>query len=327
MNNNDSIKNIVLCVEIKKKKKQKECEENGCTTQPSFNISGSKSGLYCFQHKSEGMVDVVTKKCGFDDECSTKPYFNIIGSKSGLYCYKHKTEGMVDVLTKKCEFNGCTIQPIFNIPGSKRGKYCVKHKTAGMVDVINNICKTDLCDILIKKKYSGYCLFCYMNLFPDKPVSRNYKTKERSVVEFVQNNFPNVSWIFDKSISDGCSSKRPDIFLDLGYQILLVEIDENQHQAYENICENKRTMTLSLDLQHRPMIFIRFNPDKYIDKNNKKITSCWSPNKNGINVVSKNKQTDWIARLSVLKTRIEYWLNPDNLTDKTIEIEHLFYDE
>ena len=282
--NADSIKNNVGI----KPKKGPKCFQTGCTTQPSFNIQGSKRGLYCVKHKILGMVDVVNKTCEFDEVCTTLP--------------------------------------CFNIPGCKRGKYCGKHKSEGMIDVIHKTCKTPICDTRIAKKYSGYCLFCYMNLFPDKPVSRNYKTKERSVVEFVQNNFSNVSWIFDKSIPDGCSSKRPDIFLDLGYQILLVEIDENQHQAYENICENKRTMTISLDLQHRPMIFIRFNPDKYTDKNNKKITSCWSPNKNGINVVSKNKQTDWTNRLNTLLERIQYWLNPSNLTDKTIEIEHLFYD-
>jgi len=44
-----------------------------------------------------------------------------------------------------------------------------------------------------------------MNLFPDKPVSRNYKTKEYTVVEFVKITFPDLSWISDKRILDGCS--------------------------------------------------------------------------------------------------------------------------
>jgi hypothetical protein len=68
-----------------------------------------------------------------------------------------------------------------------------------------------------------------MNLFPDKPVSRNYKTKEYAVVEFVKIKFPDLSLISDKIITDGCSKRRPDLFLDLGNQILIIEIDENQH--------------------------------------------------------------------------------------------------
>jgi len=44
-----------------------------------------------------------------------------------------------------------------------------------------------------------------MNLFPDKPDSRNYKTKEYTVAEFVKTTFPDLSWISDKRILDGCS--------------------------------------------------------------------------------------------------------------------------
>ena len=38
-------------------------------------------------------------------------------------------------------------------------------------------------------------------------------------------------------------------------------------------------MELSQDVGHRPIIFIRFNPDQYFDINNKKIASCWSYSK------------------------------------------------
>lgn len=81
-----------------------------------------------------------------------------------------------------------------------------------------------------------------MHLFPDEKVSRNYKTKEKSVVDFVSNNFPDVTWICDKRIQDGCSQRRPDMLLDLGYQVIVIEIDENQHIDYDCSCENKRLM-------------------------------------------------------------------------------------
>jgi len=75
---------------------------------------------------------------------------------------------------------------------------------------------------MISEKYDGYFLFCYINLFPDKPVSRNYKPKEFSVVNLIKIKYLNLSWITDKIIKDGCSKRKPDILLDLGYQIIII---------------------------------------------------------------------------------------------------------
>jgi hypothetical protein len=152
----------------------------------------------------------------------------------------------------------------------------------------------------------------------------NYKTKEKKVVDEILTNFPNMSWVSDKRIIDGCSKRRPDLLLDLGYQVIIIEIDENQHNIYDCSCENKRLMELSQDVGHRPIIFIRFNPDSYTNCNNKIIPSCWSiNNKTGILYVSANKQNEWIKRLDTLKLQIQYWLN--NATNKTIEVIQLYY--
>lgn len=44
-------------------------------------------------------------------------------------------------------------------------------------------------------------------------------------------------------------------------------------------------------------------------------------------MIKKNKQQEWNDRLNTLKTKISYWLNPENKSNKTIHIEKLFYDE
>jgi hypothetical protein len=193
-----------------------------------------------------------------------------------------------------------------------------------MVDVKHTTCKTHLCSTRVQEKYDGYCLFCYINTFPDKPVSRNYKTKEYAVVERIKTKYPDVTWKTDKTIQDGCSKRRPDILLDLGYQIIIVEVDENQHIDYDCSCENKRIMELSQDLGHRPIVFIRFNPDDY--NNGKNISSCWGQDKKGICVVKKCKKEEWNKRLNTLEETIQYWTYPVNKTNKTIEIIQLFYD-
>ena len=194
-----------------------------------------------------------------------------------------------------------------------------------MVNVKDKTCKTYLCSTQVQEKYDGYCLFCYINMFPDKPVSRNYKTKEYTVVEFVKTTFPDLSWISDKRIFNGCSRRRPDLLLDLGYQVIIIEIDENQHIDYDCSCENKRIMELSQDVGHRPIVFIRFNPDDY-EKHGIIISSCWGQNKKGLCVVKKTKNNEWKERLNSLENHINYWINPENTTNKTIETIQLFYD-
>ena len=298
--------------------KHKTCLE--CNVRPTFNVEGQTRALYCSQHKKDGMVNVISKTCL---ECNKQPTFNVEGQTRALYCSQHKKDGMIDVKSKTCL--ECNKQPVFNVEGQTKALYCSQHKKDGMIDVKNKTCKSSWCFTQVQEKYDGYCLFCYINLFPDKPVSRNYKTKEYSVVEYIKTQFPNYNWIADKIISGGCSKRRPDLLLDIGYQIVIIEVDENQHTDYDCSCQNKRIMELSQDLGHRPIVFIRFNPDDY-KKNGTNITSCWGQDKKGICVVKKSKKNEWTQRLNVLEEHINYWIQPENITNKTIETIQLFYD-
>jgi predicted acylesterase/phospholipase RssA len=127
-------------------------------------------------------------------------------------------------------------------------------------------------------------------------------------------------------IVNGCFSKRrSDLLLDLGYQILIVEVDENQHIDYDCSCENKRNMELSQDMGHRPIVFIRFNPDEY-EKDGENITSCCGNNEKGICQVKNSKKSEWEERLLVLAQHIDNWINPENITNKIIESFQLYYD-
>ena len=304
--------------------KNKTCLHEGCKKQPIYNKEGTKKALYCSAHKLEGMVNVKSITC-LHEACKKIPTFNKEGEKKELYCSAHKLEGMVNVKFITCLHGGCKTRPHYNKEGESKGLYCSAHKIEGMVDVISKTCKSEWCRTIVKKKYDGYCLHCYMHLFPEKPVSRNYKTKEFAVVEFVKSTFSDHSWISDTTVQNGCSKRRPDLLLDLGYQVIIVEIDENQHMDYDCSCENKRLMELSQDVGHRPLVCIRFNPDDYME-NGKQVFSCWGKNNKGVCVVKKSKQDEWKQRLNVLETQITYWIQPNHGTNKTIEIIQLFYD-
>jgi hypothetical protein len=173
------------------------------------------------------------------------------------------------------------------------------------------------------KKYNGYCLPCCIQVHPEIKVSRNYKTKENDVVERIKETFPNFTWIADKRIQDGCSKRRPDLLLDMGSHIIIVEIDENQHTDYDCSCEHKRLMELSQDLHHRPIVFIRFNPDDYTNQHGVLIKSCWKLNKLGVMQIMKTNQKEWEERINILKQQIQYWT--EHSTEKYIEIIELYY--
>jgi hypothetical protein len=86
-------------------------------------------------------------------------------------------------------------------------------------------------------------------------------------------------------------------------------------------------MEISKDLDHRPIIFIRFNPDSYKDNDNKLINSCWKINKDGLCGLNKKYVKNWLERLNKLKSSIEYWCNDKNKSNKTIHVEYLYFDE
>ena len=185
------------------------------------------------------------------------------------------------------------------------------------------LCKMEQCETRGIKKYNGYCLPCCIQVCPEIEVSRNYKTKEKDVVDRIKATFPNFTWVADKKIKDGCSLRRPDLFLDMGSHIIIVEVDENQHNDYDCSCENKRLMQLSQDVGHRPIVFIRFNPDAYMNAEGISVKSCWKLNKLGVMLIAKTKEKEWVERINSLNAQIQYWI--DNPTEKMIEPIHLFY--
>ena len=281
----------------------KNCIHTNCKKYPNYNLEDEIKPLYCFSHKLEGMIDIKHKKC-IQLNCKVRPVYNFEGEKKAIYCFSHKKEEMINVVVRTCIYTNCKIRPSYNIEGKNDALYCEIHKLDGMINIRAKTCQTHLCYKQVNEKYDGYCLRCFVNLFPDKPVSRNYKTKEFAVVEFVKNKFENYSWIADKMVNNGCSKKRPDLLLDLGYQIIIIEVDENKHSKYDSTCENARLMTISQDLGHRPIIFIRFNPDSYINNLKERIKSCWDITaKSGLMKIVNQKE--WTNRLEKLKHCID----------------------
>ena len=289
----------------------------------SFGMPKDKIPNYCNRCKLDGMVNIKSPKCII---CNNKqPTFEMPGEKKAHYCGDCKLDGMIDIINPKCII--CNNKRTnFGLPDDKKAQYCRDCKLDGMIDIRHPKCKSSWCSTRYNPKYDGYCSYCFIHLFPDKYNTRNYKSKEISVINYIKEHLSHIDIITDKKIEDGCSKRRPDIMIDVGFQIIIIEVDENQHNQYDCSCENKRLMELSLDVGFRSIVFIRFNPDSY-KINNKKITSCWHMNKLGIYQINKKKINEWNDRLKNLKETIEYWCNPEHKIDKIIEIIQLYYNQ
>lgn len=341
----------------------KKCIEDGCNKNPNFNYEGETSAKYCLIHKKINMININSKRCQYDG-CAKIPSFNYKGESTGKYCFIHKLDLMINVICNICEHDGCNIQasynfenlkprfctlhkslyminimnktcacdgcskiPNFNYEGNLPAIYCYDHKLDGMIDVKHLKCNTNLCYTRQNPnpQLLGHCTRCFIHLYPESNLFRNFKIKERHTTDFIKYNFSNLSYVIYDGQTGGCSKRRPDVYIDLLTHIIIIEIDENQHKKYETTCEVLKMNQLFEDFGFRPIIFIRFNPDTYINKYKNKIGSCFKiDTQTGILIIDPQKKAEWMSRLDELKNKIQYHINnipSDNIT------EYLYYDE
>ena len=289
-----------------------------CDQYPAFNLPG-KIAIYCAQHRKTGMINVICKYC-IEEGCTKVPSFNLSGEKA-LYCRYHKKDDMIDVKTKRCMEEGCTIQPQYNYPGINKRIYCYTHKKDGMVHTGYPQCISDLCIGYGHEKYRGRCLQCFVHMFPNETIARNYKVKERHVADFIGKEFIGYTIKYDAQ-TGGCSRRRPDFMFDCIKHIIIIECDENQHKNYDATCEEQRNHELFTDLGDRPIVFIRFNPDGYKDNTGQKQKSSFDYTKTPVPIIRDH--SEWNCRLSVLKTTVQSALN--TIPSKPISSISLFYD-
>ena len=278
----------------------KQCEDENCTKWPCYNAPGEKTGRFCKEHSSPGMVDVVNKQCE-DENCTKQPKYNAPGEKTGRFYKEHSPPGMVDVVKKQCEDENCTKKPCYNAPGEKTGRFCKEHSPPGMVDVVNKQCiKCNLVSAISRWNY--ICYKCYVRENPDTIRARNYKVKEDAVVQVIFENFPLEKFQIDKAVS---INLRPDILLEKETYLVVVEVDEECHRRVNNLDERNRIQKIKASFVLKHICFIRFNPDGYLLKG-KKIKSCWHKDKiSGKLIIRPDKENEWKNRLQHLVIEVK----------------------
>ena len=68
----------------------------------------------------------------------------------------------------------------------------------------------------------------------------------------------------------GVNSEEKEIGFDFGKYIVFLEVDENRHKSYCELGEINRMKNIYMNEGGIPIIFIRYNPDNFVDNNKKK---------------------------------------------------------
>ena len=292
--------------------------------QPVFGLSNDATPTCCAKCKEEGMIDIKTFKC----KCGKQPVFGLPGDKKASCCASCKTKEMVNIKAKMCVCGKS--QPIFAYDGDKKAFHCSACKKDGMVDIISSNSPTRFCkgtfelqekglkcpyDHRGKKKYDYYCTKCFERNFPNDPRTAliRDKTHEMRVRDFLVETFKDIQFIHNKPLWTGnadCTCRRRIDFRTLvGNTLLCVEVDEDQHKYRDQADEEIRYDDLMM-LHGGKFIFLRFNPDSYVDAEGRK---QYTPMEERLEVLEEE-----------IRTQMERIQTDEN---ELVEIINMFYDE
>jgi len=266
---------------------------------PAFNKPGETKALYCSGCAKPGMVNIIEKRICI--ECKDKGYnFNKPGETKALYCSGCAKPGMVDIKSPKCHCgktasygipcnlpNRCTVHKEEGMIIRPRGKcnikdckeiathginkpiHCENHKTNNDVDLVERKCtKCGTIDIII----NGLCVnFCGLTE-KHKELKKHQKLKEKRVIQIVEKEFMKPTEYNVRVDRDcgGVNSEEKEIGFDFGKYIVFLEVDENRHKSYCELGEINRMKNIYMNEGGIPIVFIRYNPDNFVDNNKKK---------------------------------------------------------
>lgn len=243
------------------------CEDCGAK-QASYNFKGEPP-LYCKGCADFDMIDVRNNTC---DECDDRAKYGFPRKRKNK-CELHKLDGMVQRPNALC------IECKKNI--ALYGKTANEQELCGdcaegqdeYFPVVRKSCKCrdpDICfgiDVLNEK---GYCISC--------DPEGHYKIR-RNIKELILKTWliragykEKVDFTHDKTTEDikTCAGKslRPDFIFDKHHSVVIIGCDENQHT--DRLCELLRVIKIYRAFDGIPVVYIRYNPDPFKFKGEKR---------------------------------------------------------
>jgi Holliday junction resolvase len=172
-----------------------------------------------------------------------------------------------------------------------------------MVDVITPMKPCSSCSLqtsasLLKK---GLCNYC-------RPATIQAHNKELAIKALLEAQLGHIDFVHDRVteaiLECACRKYRPDFWAELPTFVLVIEVDEHQHEQYEPSCELRRLVELLVACMGKPLVVIRYNPDAYM-------------------IQGETQRTSTKKRQAALIDRIQKYEN--NYLDKILTVEYMFY--
>jgi hypothetical protein len=138
---------------------------------------------------------------------------------------------MIDVAHTKCEYVGCKTLPYFGDPETKIATHCADHKSEIMIDVVHDRCAE--CSRVQVARKGDICATCDVEV---NGATRKIHVKEKNMIAALQcilelgKSIYGIEIKYDESIGKAYGSYRPDIHINCGTFIIVIECDEFQHK-------------------------------------------------------------------------------------------------
>jgi hypothetical protein len=313
---------------VDKTHKNEMCIIDGCETRANFNHKDEQKPMYCREHMDPLTMDDKNHKSETCITCGKRASFNYEHEEKPLYCSKHILDKkMVDIVNKRCSVDTCTTHVYYGFPGfsptrcaehkqigqmvcpksicktrnckeiavyaltSKRAVHCERHMENGEINIIEKRCNK--CTLTQIVNEEGLCTHCDPNHF------NGFRLAKQLLVKKHIDEDGDYKYIYDKAVNyvECKDRERPDFFFEAynGCCQIILEVDEDMHNRRPEECERTRMINIS-QANGMPTFFIRYNPDPYKVKGNKKELS---------------HKTRMVVLDKVLKEALS--LNPENL--------------
>ncbi len=278
--------------------RSKKCAEPGCDSIPSYTAPGSTKMTHCGKHagcvedgwKNRRMKHCIGTNCNRTavygpkygrlvhcpehrvhgdapsvfctaDNCFKEASYGELFAKRKTRCKTHKTKRHFTNNHPLCVIDGCWERAIFaGYYWPEFPIHCDVHKESRDINIIEAKCQR--CGLMQHLRAdSSLCNDCHGF---DAVVIVRQARKEIVIKRIIQ--AAGIDMTHNRVPAGSCLKYRPDFVVDYGYLILIIEVDEDQHRTYPCECEQMRMFNIAQDFGGIPVVFIRYNPDKY--KNN-----------------------------------------------------------
>ena len=265
-------------------------------------------------HKPLEYIDVKHKRCYFIN-CSTRASYGLLFSQK-TSCSSHKTTNMYSDNNPKCLFENCCEKPNYTDKQDSYPLRCEEHKTQSDIILVEEKCIVCLETLFIKSDLRKCNICSKVNI---ETIRHEKELKIKTALE--ENK---IKFIHDKMSDSSCHRHRPDFLIDCNTHYIVIEVDENQHQSYPDECERNRMINIYQGFGGMNTLFIRFNPDSYIDNSNKKIRGGITNSRIKRLVSLINSSQNYPPQFPMTVVKLYY--NNDDGTNKLYElnIDNLF---